>query len=236
MVLLQALYYIKLFMFADQLGLNDALRSQLRRVVQFVVLMYAPAWLACPVAADAPALDLALHQKLLSYKTVDSDVAGAALQVAARHVWYLRPQLVPLALCSRRVANEEKETMARALLGFERPEDYADENVVVVESTTLSDLVDERSWLIFDEIGVCEPTWLNLPPAEWGQSGEFIKFEEFVTGLSVTNDVAERGIKMIQDFVNTSAKAETQLQALMQVVETHRRQFPDCKKATLEKL
>ena len=126
--------------------------------------------------------------------------------------------------------------MASALLSSGKPEDYADDNVVVVESTKLSELIDERSWLIFDELAVCESSWLHLPASEWEQSDEFIKFKDFVTNLSVTNDVAERGIKMIEDFINTCTKDEAQLQALMQVAENHRRQFPDCSKSTLQKL
>jgi len=60
-------------------------------MVRFLALIYLPAWLACTVAADAPALDLALHQDLNRNKTVDIDVTEVALRVAARHVWFLRP-------------------------------------------------------------------------------------------------------------------------------------------------
>lgn len=235
MVLLQALYYMKLFMYADQLCLDVGLRALLTRMVRFLALIYVPAWLACPVAADAPTIDLNLHQDLQRYKMMDSDIAEAALKVAARHVWYLRPQLVPLALCSRRVTSEEKQNIARTLLSSDKPEDYADDNVVIADSTKLSELVDERSWLMFHELNVCKPdTWLHLPVVEWQEDTEYQKFLKFVTDLKVTNDLAERGVKMIEDFINTATKDETQLQALLQVVEAHRRRYPNCKKSTLE--
>lgn len=236
-VFLQALYYMKLFMYADQLCLDEELRAPLTRMVRFLTLIYAPAWLACPVAADAPTIDLNLHQDLQRYKMMDDDVAEAALKVAARHVWYLRPQMVPLALCSRRLTSEEKETIARTLLSYDKPEDYADDNVVIASSTKLSELIDERSWIMFCEVGVCQPDgWLRLPAAEWEQDPEYRKFSKFVTDLKVTNDLAERGIKMVEDFINTATKDETQLQALMQVVEAHRQRYPNCKKSTLENM
>jgi len=78
-----------------------------------MVPLYTPAWLACPVAADAPALDLALQQDVIHYKTVDIEVAEAALRVATRPVWYLWPQIVPLALCSRRVYGKEDNMVPR---------------------------------------------------------------------------------------------------------------------------
>ena len=221
-------------MFADQLDLEEGLCSLLRRMVLFLALVYAPAWLACTVAADAPVLDLAMQKDLLSFKAIDSGVAEAALRVMSRHVWYVRPQAVPLAMCSERLGEDEKEAMARTLLRCSKAEDYVDENVVVTESTELSGLIDERSWFLFDEMSVCEPSWLHLPATEWSDDSEYMKFNEFVSGLNVTNDLAERGVKLIEDFINTSTKNEEQLQALMQVVEAHRRQYPDCKKSTLE--
>ena len=56
-------------------------------MVAFLALLYAPAWLACPAAADAPVLDLALQQDLPCYQQVERDVADAAPTVLARHVW-----------------------------------------------------------------------------------------------------------------------------------------------------
>ena len=59
------------------------------------------------------------------------------------------------------------------------------------------------------------------------------KFCEFLKGLKVTNDVVERACKLIEDFISTLRKYESQLQALLQVVEAQRRQFLDSKMLTL---
>ena len=53
------------------------------------------------------------------------------------------------------MTSEEKETIARTLLSYDKPEDYADDNVVIASSTKLSELIDERSWIMFCEVGVC---------------------------------------------------------------------------------
>ena len=71
----QTPYYTKLFMFADQLGLGEELRALLCRMVLCLTLVYAPASLACLVAADAPVVDHVLQQDFLRFKSIDSDVA-----------------------------------------------------------------------------------------------------------------------------------------------------------------
>ena len=48
-----------------------------------------------------------------------------------------------------------------------------------------------------------------------------------VADMKVTNDVAERGIKLIQGFAESVMKSERQLQSLLQLVESHRRAYPD---------
>ena len=52
----------------------------------------------------------------------------------------------------------------------------------------------------------------------------------------LTNDCAERGVKLMSDFANTLTKDETDKQNLLQVVERQRQLFPtETTKATLAK-
>ena len=57
--------------------------------------------------------------------------------------------------------------------------------------------------------------------------------KEFVENVSVVNDVAERGVKLINDYINM-CKSESQRDALTQVVEQHRSMFPNYDKQMLE--
>ena len=100
---LQVIYYIKLWMYGNQLDLDGDLRAKLQRMVTFVALLYTPAWLACPVAADAPVNDIQLHHDLLQFKAVDGEVAEAVLAVVNR-----QPPLVPPVAdrCSRSLQRE----------------------------------------------------------------------------------------------------------------------------------
>ena len=65
----------------------------------------------------------------------------------------------------------------------------------------------------------------------------FIKLKHyyFHQNICVANDTAERGVKLIQKFNGLLTSNEEQRQFLLQCVENHRKQFPDCKKATLKR-
>ena len=52
--------------------------------------------------------------------------------------------------------------------------------------------------------------------------------------MKVTNDVAERSVKMMSDFADKITADPSQREHLLQVVEFHRRRFPNHKKKTLE--
>ena len=59
--------------------------------------------------------------------------------------------------------------------------------------------------------------------------------EEFVLNLKITNDTAERGVKMIQDYSKILTKDSKERQDILQVVEQHRDEIRDVKKSTLKK-
>ena len=56
------------------------------------------------------------------YKQVDDEVARAAVKVIKRHLWYLAPETVVLALFSSKVSDVEKGAIAERLLATPRPE------------------------------------------------------------------------------------------------------------------
>ena len=148
----------------------------------------------------------------------------ATLAVATRHLWYLRPQTVILSLCSKKLSMAEKGEMAGKLSSREETNDYTNDDLAIHQTTRLSDLIDERSWMLFKELQVCGTAWLPSPPADWEQNEEFMKLANFTKSLKVTNDVAERGIKLMNDFIGSVTKNEQQLQDVMLLVEKHRKQ------------
>ena len=75
--------------------------------------------------------------------------------------------------------------------------------------------------LSFFEISRLDSSFLKKPVSS---DLSYIEGQRFARNLACVNDVAERGIQLIQQF-NRSSKDEAQKQCLLQVVEQHRKHF-----------
>jgi len=76
------IYAIKIYLFCNQqdvFRLTKREQNQLQRFVHFGTLMYTKAWMKAPLAAEAPAGDLALWADLEKYKAIDGEIATAAM-------------------------------------------------------------------------------------------------------------------------------------------------------------
>ena len=97
----------------------------------------------------------------------------------------------------------------------------------------LNTLVTPNSWLVFQLLGLEDKQdWLQTPCSMWNLFADYNKLEDFASNLPVVNDLAERGVAMISQFVN-NVEDEEGRQALLQLVEYHRSLVPDCNKASL---
>ncbi|KAF0310008.1 hypothetical protein FJT64_018910 [Amphibalanus amphitrite] len=232
----KVLYYIKMYLFAGQLGYDAQEQVRLRRMVTFIALIYARAWLTAPLAADAPVRDLQLYRDLQRFRDVDQPVADAALAVLRRHTAYLQPQTVVLSLASDAVGEGERQALAEALLSQPESADPEDAALCLERHTQLADLVTDASWQLFQLLKLDPRSWLRQPACAWEDDSGYTRFKTFVRELNVTNDVAERGVAMIETFANTVTQDEDQLQWLLQAVEDHRKRLPSFKKSALDSL
>ena len=72
-----------------------------------------------------------------------------------------------------------------------------------------------------------------IPSMLWDRFAEFRKLQEFVKNIAVCNDVAERGVVLMTQYINT-AQSEDQRQVLLQVVEFHKYLIKDTNKSSLK--
>ena len=71
----------------------------------------------------------------------------------------------------------------------------------VVERYRLSQFIKSGRHYIFDVLGF-DKTWLDQPVANWRDYEGYLEAEKFVNSLLVVNDAAERGIKLISEYIN----------------------------------
>lgn len=99
-------------------------------------------------------------------------------------------------------------------------------------NTKLPMLIGPNSWLLFQTFN-SEALWLNKPPSVWKYDPDYEELSTFVHTVKTTNDLAERGVKLIQDYYDSISKDEEDRQFLLQSVEDHRKKIPNFKKKTL---
>ena len=76
---------------------------------------------------------------------------------------------------------------------------------------------------------------MQTPVNVWEMFSDYRKLKTYVWNVSVTNDLAERGIKLTSDFLHL-CRDEEQLQALLQCVEQHRVLYPSYTKKVFARL
>ncbi|XP_043230743.1 uncharacterized protein LOC122386030 [Amphibalanus amphitrite] len=93
-------------------------------------------------------------------------------------------------------------------------------------------LASSSSKFLVDALGPSE--FFEVDPAEWPERQDYQLARRRAESLKVVNDFAERGVALIQSYCAILTKDEEQRQFLLQVVEEHRRRFPDVRKSTLD--
>ena len=137
---------------------------------------------------------------------MDQPVADAALAVLRRHTAYLKPQTVVLSLASGTATADQRQALAAALLSQPETTEPEDVQLCLTSNTQLADLVTDDSWLLFQLLQLDPHPWLEQPVSEWECDAGFTVFRDFVCSLNVTNDVAERGVAMIETFANSHSR------------------------------
>ncbi len=214
---------------------------KIRAFAIFITHIYAKWWLTCEKAVDAAWNDLTLYHHLQAYKAVDEGIAASAIKALERHRWYLTGEMLPLALFSSKVPNDDKRALARVILehkptdlhmhipeqrfgtGFGKPK-----FPTLLPTTSLADLANKDCWFGMHQLHI-DPEFMSLDVTEWATNAAFKKSEVNVRAMNVVNDCAECGVKLTSDFVAVARK-EQHLQNVLQAVEHDRNQQPNLRR------
>jgi hypothetical protein len=119
------IYVFKMYIFRRQFCLAPPLAKGLQNVCIFYAVLYVKAWFTSPLASEAAVNDLNFWKKLTCYKKVNRAIAEKALEKLQNHLWYLSPELVPMAMFSHQVSVEEKRKFQEELAGFGKNYQFA---------------------------------------------------------------------------------------------------------------
>ena len=234
----KVLYSLKIWLFRSEFRLTAHEERALRDIALFSSTVYVKYWFRAPEVVNAPVNDLNLLKDIGKYQNINKSVADAASGAMMRHLWYLSDQLVALALFSPHVSAEEKRTMVVAMESREGEEDPPKRRVGIdmttIQEKQLADFFTTGTMSFFETARI-PMGFLQVAPTEWGGHPDYMHDKGFLQSISAVNDVAERGIKLVQDFNATLTRQEEQKQFLLQVVSEHRRKIPKSRMEFLTK-
>jgi len=235
------LYVLKLNLFRSQFKLTARESSACLEFGLFVALVYAKAWITCTNSCDAPLNDLNLVCELVSYASTSETISRAAMNALNRHLWYLSEEIVPISLFSDQVPDDTKRLMVRRLheicghgldIQGVRSNRCLTQDLATIVDRPLESFIGPGSSLFFSVLRI-DSSFMEVDVREWQTLDSFQQARKVARALKVVNDSAERGVALATTFNSSITKQEEQKQFLYQVVESHRRKYPNPAKKTL---
>ncbi|KAG0728657.1 hypothetical protein GWK47_003670 [Chionoecetes opilio] len=132
-------------------------------------------------------------------------------------------------ICDDGVASVAERAMRRHLW-------YLSENLIGL--TIFDDRIspEQKAEMVLKSLlGGQQPTFLELSPETWNTDSRFKCAKKRAGVLKVTNDLAERGIALIQRFFGNRTKDERQTQFLLKFARIHKKAVPKKTKAEVKK-
>lgn len=242
----KAIYCLKIFLFCNEFNLSAEEYLAISDICTFIIRIYTKAWFTAPLAAKAPNHDFQFLKKIVGYEIIDSAISTAAISKFKNHLWYLSPEAIAMAFFDNSLSTDSKRKMVEALY-WESDKDEDDEESnkerirrVVIKTEEISELIDKglnyfvssQTKLFFDRFNI-NMKFLETNPSTWAENDDFRKGLEIVEKLKVVNDIAERGVKLIQDYNKCLTTNEDQKQFILQIISDYRRRFPGSKRETV---
>ncbi|GBP85747.1 hypothetical protein EVAR_97243_1 [Eumeta japonica] len=230
----KAIYCLKLFMFRDQFKMTKRELKAITEVCVFVVMIYIRCWYQAPLATSAPRNDLWLLNNLKKFENINKAISKKALTKFLGHLWYLSEELVAFAFFDDEISIECKQKMVIAL--SEEGSEYSPKRITLdishIEEKSIENFVNSNTLRFFTILGI-PSTFLQKEPRLWEEDEDYKASREIVRSMRVVNDIAERGVALIEEFNKIITSDEEQKQFLLLVVKKFRQMYPDTKKSTL---
>ena len=221
----KGIYLIMLTLLQEILPfLTDEEKDKINRVNIFCVLWYVPWFLQSYVVEKAPSNDLLALQQMKQFAEFDSKLASAVYTSISRHGWYLSEKMCMLSIVDEDLEDIVRRNMALKLLLHKVPETFSvgyPEIQSLEQIKDLSDLVGPESWFIFRVAGLDEVAWLNEKVEDWPNFPSYKELKMFISRISVVNDCSERGVKLIQEYVD-SARNEDLRQDILTTAKVYK--------------
>lgn len=225
------IYCLKIYIFRKFFDLTEDQLCALRIINVFVIHIYIEYWFTCELPTYASRNDLKLLQDIQAYSKVNPDVSRVALRTFSGHTWYLNEVTVGLAFFDSRISSKDKAMMVRALKNKSALTKHSriDLSSRSMEKWKIHHLVTEETMKFFSALDI-EVNFLKKDPSSWKRDSSYQAALGKVKNLKVTNDIAERAVKLAEMYNGKITRTEDQFQNLLQSVTQNMETFSKCNK------
>lgn len=232
----KAIYCLKIFLYRDHFKLTAREHTAIRDIAIFVVKLYIKVWYGCTNAIECANQDLTFIREAYEFSKIDKVISDAVIDKMMNHLWYLTPDTVGLAFFDPNVSLDIKRKMVERLnakdptVAFVEYRRYS--NVENILKCNLSDFVSYKTKFFLTKFEL-QTDFLMLDPSTWEDNEQYEIAKNFFQNFLVTNDAAERGVKFMKDYNRVLTRDDEQLQFILQVVDSYRKQYPSHTKSVL---
>ena len=154
----KTIYTLKLHLLSTVFKMSPSEENSIKELAVFISVVYVKAWFMAPLAKSAARSDLTHMMNMMKYRLHRPRMAWTVLETCHRHLWYVCPQLITLALADDGLDGSQRENIAKALHAQERTHikpgkptfpniDWSGDKLTLPD---MGSLVTSESWLIFD--------------------------------------------------------------------------------------
>lgn len=206
--------------FRTQFEFREGEEQMVQDLSVFIIKLYIEAWFTAPLTTRAPNHDLQFLRKLHEFKNIDPIISKATVGKMINHLYFLTPECCGLSFYDETIDDEIKKKMVAALSReplAECGKKFILKDIEEIKGKDISDFICKDTNKFFQRFGL-STNFLKLEPSKWLEDADFMKDRNNVGRLRSVNDVAERGVKLIQEYSGLLTTSEEQLQYVLQLV------------------
>lgn len=238
----KALYALKMYIFREEFRMSAKEKSAMQSFCFFIVRFYIQAWFKCASAIATPKQDHEFMKDMLVHRRIDAPIANAVIKSCCNHLYYHSDESIAFALFDDCVTFEEKKQICAAINAQTITGEVEAENKINILPAQvpafcklrLADFVTESTVKFFERFKMSKE-FLNIDPELWPENVIYIEALDNIKHLRAVNDVAERGVKLFEQYNKLITNNEEEKQYLLQVVSAYRKKFDNYTKKALTK-
>lgn len=176
-------------------------------------------------SAISPHLDLNSIKYVFNYN--NSNISNIILKHFCSHLWYLSKEPLGFAFFNNNILVDLKNITAQVLIYNNGSDEIIKKlsikphKVTSIVTKDLSNFINANSSVFFKSFGI-DTSFLLNEPDKWNNNITYKVGASIVPYKYIVNDIAERCVKLIEEYNSILIKDEKQKKCILQIVKVNK--------------